>query len=94
MVLATKLVKQKGDLGKDWKNYADCKNIENLITAKIDFNVPVLPLKYSKAFDLIFEKEQSIRQLMQNNPLSNYTYKQVSQQFNDLYTLIDSYYAK
>jgi len=93
-VVATKLVKQKGDSGSDWKNYADFKNIESLIKATIDFDVPVLPLKYSKAFDLIFEKEQSIHQLMQNNPLAKYAYKQVNQQFNDLYSLIDTYRAK
>ena len=56
--------------------------------------MPVLPLKFSKVFDLIFEKEQSIYQLMQNNPLANYTYRQVNQQFEDIYNLIDTYDAK
>jgi hypothetical protein len=54
----------------------------------------VLPLKFSKAFDLIFEKEQSIHQLMQNNPLSSYAYRLVNEQFNGVYDLIDTYHAK
>ena len=58
IVIATKLIKQKGDMWSNWKNYSDFKNIENLIKAKIDFDVRVLPLKFSKAFDLIFEKEK------------------------------------
>lgn len=94
IVVATKLIKQKGDSGNDWKDYADFKNIENFVKEKIDFDVQVLPLKFSKAFDLIFEKEQSIYQLMQNSPLANYTYKQVNQQFEDIYSLIDKYDAK
>jgi hypothetical protein len=94
VVVATKLIKQKADIWSDWKHYSDFKNIENLIKAKIDFDVPVLPLKFSKAFDLIFEKEQSIKQLMQNNPLAKYAYRQVNQQFDELYKLIDKYHAK
>lgn len=94
VVVATKLIKQKGDIWCDWKSYADFKNIKKFIKTKIDFSVPVLPLKQSKAFDLIFEKEQSIRKLKQSNPLANYTYKQVSRQFNDIYNLIDTYHAQ
>lgn len=65
-----------------------------MVEAKIDFHVPVLPLKFSKAFDAIFEKEKSIRQIMKGNPLRRYSYREVAQQFDDLYSFIQKYYAK
>ena len=60
IVVATKLIKQKGDVSPDWKQCQDFKNIERTIQSKIDFEIPILPLKLSKAFDLIFEHETSI----------------------------------
>ena len=91
MVVATKLSKQKGDINSDWKHCQDFKNIERMIKWKIDFKVPILPLKYSKAFDLIFEHETSIEGLQKANPLAHYTYREIRNQFDDLYLLIDTY---
>jgi hypothetical protein len=60
IVVATKLIKQKGDISPDWTCCQDFKNIERMVQSKIDFEIPILPLKLSKAFDLIFEHETSI----------------------------------
>ena len=91
IVVATKLIKQKGDHSPDWKQCQDFKNIERMIQSKIDFKIPILPLKLSKAFDLIFEHETSIEWLQKANPLAHYTYREVRNQFDDLYFLIDTY---
>jgi hypothetical protein len=53
-----------------------------------------LPLKYSSVFDTIFEQEKSISQLMQVSWLANYQYREVNKQFNDIYHLIDTKYAR
>jgi len=53
-----------------------------------------LPLKYSAVFDVIFEQEKSIAQLMDLSGLAKYQYKEVNNQFNAIYQLIYSKYAK
>lgn len=53
--------------------------------------IPVLPLKYSAVFDLIFEQEKSIAQLMETSGLAKYQFQEVAKQFNNIYNLIDSY---
>ena len=94
IVVACKLTKQRGDSGSDWRQYQDFKNIEKFVRWKIDFKIPILPLKLSKAFDLIFEHETSIEGLQKSNPLAHYTYREVREQFDQLYSLIDQYDAR
>ena len=92
IVVATKLRKKgKNDIFKDWKDSVDCVNIAKLVQAKFGNKIPVLPLKYSEVFDTIFEQEKSITQLMQINGLNKYLYRGVSQQFDAIYKLIDTY---
>ncbi len=93
VVIATKLQKQKKEVFKDWRNSNDINNIKKMIENSIDFKIDILPLKFSKVFDVIFEEEKSIAQLRDCNPLAKYTYKEVSKQFNKIYKLIDKYYA-
>jgi len=94
IVVATKLQKQKNDIFKDWTGSSDFKNIEQVVKSKIDFDVPVLPLKFSKVFDTIFEKEKSINQISYEDSLSKYSYRDVMKQFNDIYSFIEKNYAK
>ncbi len=94
VVVATKLQKQKGEtFGKNWNESADFLNIKNAVEQKINIEkpIPVLPLKFSKVFDSIFEKELSITQLMDNDALLKHAFKDVNKQFNDLYKVIDNY---
>lgn len=89
IVVATKLQKQKNDTFKDnWKESEDFKNIEKALITKVGEGIPILPLKFSKAFDNIFEKQKSIKQLMENNPLAKFNYREVNKQFDELYNLI------
>ena len=93
LVIATKLQKQKNDVFSDWNKSLDFKNIEKMINANIGFQVPILPLKFSKVFDLIFEKEKSINQIINDDSLAKYTYRDVAKQFNDIYLFIEKNYA-
>ncbi|CAB5508129.1 hypothetical protein AZO1586I_2404 [Bathymodiolus thermophilus thioautotrophic gill symbiont] len=93
IVVATKLQKTKKDIlmahgSNDWHNGEDYKNIKLAVSEKISSDIPVMPLKFSKAFDNIFEHKKSIKQLMDESPLAKYNYKEVAKQFDDIYKLI------
>ncbi len=85
IVIATKLQKTKKDMfSDDWRESIDFKNISTSVNAKFP-KIKVLPLKFSKVFDNIFEQEKSIRQIMETNPLSAFSYREVAGQFDDIY---------
>lgn len=89
IVVATKLQKQKGEtFNDDWTQSANFRNIERAVKDKVGNDIPVLPLKFSRAFDNIFEEQKSIRQLMETNPLASYSYREVAKQFDAIYNLI------
>jgi cellulose biosynthesis protein BcsQ len=94
IVVATKLQKQKNDIFTDWRQGEDFKNIEAVVKSKIDFDVPVFPLKFSKAFDSIFEKEKSVKQMADEDALAKYSYRDVVKQFDEIYSFIENNYAK
>jgi hypothetical protein len=39
----------------DWHSSKDYKNIKRAVSEKISSDIPVMPLKFSKVFDNIFE---------------------------------------
>ena len=93
IVVATKLIKTKKDIlmsngSNDWHNSEDYKNIKLAVSEKISVDIPVITLKFSKAFDNIFEQKKSIMQLMDENPLAKYSYKEVANQFNEIYKVM------
>ena len=95
VVIATKLKKRnKHDIFDDWPQCEDMLNIQQAVHSQISSDIPVLPLKFSAVFDTLFEEEKSIAQLMQGSGLANYQYKEVNDQFNAIYHLIDTRYAK
>jgi MinD-like ATPase involved in chromosome partitioning or flagellar assembly len=93
IVIATKLQRQKNDVFSNWNESIDFKNIEKMVNANVGFEIPIFPLKFSKVFDLIFEKEKSINQIMKEDALAKYTYREVAKQFNDIYLFIENNYA-
>lgn len=89
VVVATKLQKQKRDVfTNDWTQSEDFKNIESAVRSKFGSDIPVLPLKFSKVFDNIFEEQKSIKQMMNATGLAKHTYKDVAKQFDEIYKVI------
>jgi hypothetical protein len=89
LVAATKLQKQSGERFKgDWSQSRDFQNIKSAVEDS-GFDIPVVPLKFSKVFDVIFEKEMSIDQLRRADPLAAYTYRDIAGQFDEIYNHID-----
>ena len=93
VVVATKLVKRKGEAFKDWADSEDAKNIKAVVDHAIGQGMTVLPLKFSRVFDTIFEQELSIRQMMEKDALARYTYRDVAAQFDTLLSHLEQHYA-
>jgi len=90
LVVATKLEKGKKEIFTDWKDSEDFKNVQAFVHNKVGKGIKVLPLKRSKIFDTIFDREQSISQIVATDPLARHQQQIVHKQFNDLYSFIDS----
>ena len=93
LVIATKLEK-KDKLTGQWERGQDFLNIQNTIHAVTKKEYPVLPLKLSKGFEMIFEVEKSLNQIVGEGGLSAYIYREVAAQFNNIYNYMDKNYAK
>ena len=90
LVVATKLQKHRKDTFKDdWRQCSDFVNVKKQLESNLDFNLTVLPLKFSSVFDSIFEQEMSIKQIMATNPLAKFNFRGVSAQFDDIYNHLD-----
>lgn len=90
VVVATKLQKRRGEVFTDWADSQDCKNVRKAVEGMVKFPIPVLPLKFSTAFERIFEDEKSIKQLMEGDPLLSRSFKDVFTQFEAIYQQIES----
>ena len=95
IVVATKLQKKKKtDMFAEWDKCDDFINVKSAVHSNFSESIPVLPLKFSSVFDAIFEQEKSIAQLMGQSWLAKYQYREVSDQFDVIYKLIDQYHGK
>ena len=94
-VVATKLEKESGERfvarKEGWLKSRHFLNIKRAVHSETELGdrIPVFPLRSSKVFDAIFEKEMSIDQIMQTEALAAHTYRDVAAQFNDIYNYID-----
>jgi len=89
LVVATKLEKGRKEIfTDDWTQSEEYKNVKNQVETHLG-SLPVLPLRFSKVFNAIFEHEKSIKQLMESDPLARHNYRQVCDQFDAIYNFID-----
>ena len=93
VIVATKLQKQKGEVFKDWADSMEFKGIKEIVEAQVGINYPMFPLKYSKAYDAIFDLEASLESIRRQDPLSRYTYREVSEQLQALKNHLDQHYG-
>ena len=91
LIVATKLKKGRKEIfGKDeWDRSEDFKNVKHAVESS-GFDYPVLPSKFSNAFDAIFEREQSIAQISEVDALAAYSFREVKNQFDAIYQHIDN----
>jgi MinD-like ATPase involved in chromosome partitioning or flagellar assembly len=102
IVVATKLRKSKDNTDKkkegklaigeyDWTQCEDFLNIEKQVKDNIDFEIPIMPLKLSNAFDVVDDEEKSILQLVETNNLYKHFYHTEAEQMRNIYNLIKTY---
>lgn len=89
LIVATKLQAQKGEFIKDWRKSRDFLQIEQDIRATIETAYPILPLKLSKGFDTIFDREMSLKRITETDPLLAHSFRDVTRQFDAIYAHID-----
>ncbi len=89
LVVATKLQAQKGEFVKDWTTSRDFQQIERDLRANIETSYPILPLKLSRGFDTIFDREMSLREITRTDPLLAHAFRDVTRQFDAIYDHID-----
>jgi MinD-like ATPase involved in chromosome partitioning or flagellar assembly len=91
LVVATKLSKERKEVFKkgEREKSNDYQNVLGAVRSS-GFTHSVLPLKYSKAFDAIFEKEMSIAQMCEADPLTRCSQREVQNQFDNIYKFIKS----
>lgn len=96
IVVCTKLEKKRSDdFVDDWTQSKDYKDIYSKVqpVAKnvLGSKIPVLPLKYSTAFNAIFDRSASIAQIMKADTLLNHAYAKTQNQIKNLYKEIDKH---
>jgi hypothetical protein len=101
IVVATKLTKTKtqgkkkeGDLKiglYDWTTSEDFQNIKKQVEANVDFNLPILPLKFSNGFDLVDDEEKSLIELTESSNLLKHRYGIEALQLKRIYKEISNY---
>lgn len=89
LIVATKLQAQKGEFIKDWRKSRDFLQIEQDIRANVEAKYPILPLKFSKGFDTIFDREMSLKRITETDPLLAHAFRDVTRQFDAIYSHID-----
>ena len=89
LVVATKLQAQRGEVVRKWEKSRDFVQIEQDIRANIETPYPILPLKFSKGFDTIFDREMSLRRIAESDPLLAHSFKDVCRQFDAIYRHLD-----
>lgn len=95
IVVATKLEKNRKEVFNDWSDSESFKNIKEMVIGNKDkypnINLSFSPLKFSTAFNAIFEQEKSIKQIMKSNKLLAHSYAEVSNQMENIYKEVSRY---
>lgn len=92
IIVATKLERRDKVTGQ-WEKGADFLNIKKIIS-EVAGDFPTYPLKLSKAFESIFEEEKSIKQIIEKGGLLAYSYREVNEQFDEIYKHLSTNYGK
>ena len=90
LVVATKLEKSsKENRQTAWDDTREFKIVQQALRAG-GYDGPVLPSKGSKAFDAVFEREMSVNQIREADPLARHSFKEVATQFDAIFNHIDA----
>tara|TARA_B100000780_G_scaffold254476_1_gene202614 strand:+ start:312 stop:989 length:678 start_codon:yes stop_codon:yes gene_type:complete len=105
IVVATQLKKSKAKVANkkkeqplilnkdsyDWTTCEDFQNIKKQVEANIDYDLPIMPLKWSNGFDTVDDEEKSLIQLVESNNLYKHHYSVEAEQIRSIYKVIENY---
>ena len=89
VLVVTKIEKRKREMFSDWRQSADFREVTGTLSQLLEHEYPAVPLKFSKGFDIIFDREASLRELVEEGGIDAYNYRLVADQFDELYTAIE-----
>ena len=88
-IIVTKLEKRRGEIFSTWNKSTDFNEVTTILSTLFERNFPAYPLKLSKVFRHIFEREMSVAQICSLGGVDRYHFKQVQEQFNEIYKFIN-----
>ncbi len=94
ILVANILEKRNGERFLDWEDSYEYRTIRESLNKKLPMefqNLPIFPVKKSKAFKAAEEQGMSIQEIMDSNPLLKYNYKLVNEQLNALMKAMEQY---
>jgi len=92
LVVATKLKRTaKETTLHPWSECREFLRIRDALTEMTGEALTILPLKFSAAFDAIFENEKSLREMVKEGGADGYHYAMPSVQFEDIYKHIEKH---
>ncbi len=94
ILVANILEKRSGEKFEKWEDCYEYQLIRETINKKLPMefqNLPMFPIKKSKAFKAAEEQGMSIQEIMDSNPLLKYNYTLVNEQLNALLDAVNQY---
>ncbi len=94
ILVANILEKQSGEKFERWEDSYEYQMIRKSLNKKLPLefqNLPMFPVKKSKAFKDVEEQGMSIQEIMDSNPLRRHSYALVNEQLNILMDAVEQY---
>lgn len=88
-IIVTKLQKRPNEMFTTWFKSADFTEVTKLLSELLERDFPAFPLKFSKVFDHIFEREMSVAQICALGGIDQYHFKVVKEQWDVISNFID-----
>lgn len=88
-LIVTKLEKRKMEIFSTWDQSADFTEVVETLTKLLGRELPAFPLKQSKVFRHIFDREMSVAEICGGGGVDKYHFSAVKEQFDLIYEFID-----
>lgn len=88
-LVVTKLEKRKMEIFSSWDQSADFKEVTETLGKLLDKKLPAFPLKQSKVFRHIFDREMSVAEICSGGGVDKYHFGSVKEQFDAIYKFMD-----
>lgn len=94
LVVATKLATKSKSKGQAWRESEDYKAVLQAVESlreDIGYSPTVIPLKFSEVFETVLDECVSVKSLSEKSGLAKYTYRELVEQFDELYSELSKY---